>query len=52
MDEDHMLQWFKATILSYNQGERHFQCVNYFSEHETEEFMEAAKENNVDVVII
>ena len=52
MDGDLMLRWFTATILPYTQGERAHLCVNSFSGHETEELMEAAKENNVDVVII
>ena len=52
MDGDLMLQWFKATILPYSRGERAFPCVHSFSGHKTEEFMEAAKANSVDVVII
>ena len=51
-DGDLTLRWFKATILPYTQGERALLCVDSFSGRETEEFMEAAKENNVDVVII
>ena len=50
MDENLMLQWLKATILPYTQGERAPLRVDSFSGHETEEFIEAAKENNVDVV--
>ena len=52
MDGDLMLQWFKATILPFTRGERGLLCVNSFSGNETEEFMEAAKANSVDVVII
>ena len=51
MNGDLMLQWFKATILTYLHGERALPGVDSFSGHETEEFMEAAKANSVDMVI-
>ena len=52
MDGDLMLRWFRATIVPYTRGEKALLLIDSFSAHESEEFMEMAKDNNVDVIII
>ena len=54
MDADVMLRWFKAVILPYVKAKkkRGLLLIDSFSAHETDEFLELARANNVDVSII
>ena len=47
MDGDLMLWWFQGTIVPYTRGERALLLIDSFSVHETDEFMEMAKDTVV-----
>ena len=52
MDSDLMLRWFKGVVVPYTKGRKALLVINSFSAHETGEFLEEARANNVDVLII
>ena len=52
MDSDLMVRWFRSVILPHTKGRRALLAIDSFSAHETEEFIDLAHSNNVDVVII
>ena len=52
MDTELMHGWFRAIILPYTKKRRTLLVIDSFSAYTTEEFLEEAKANMVDVVII
>ena len=52
MDSDLMLRWFKGVVVPYTKGRKALLVIDSFSAHETGEFLEEARANNVDVLII
>ena len=53
MDSELMIHWFRSIILLHTKkGRRVLLVIDSFSAHETEEFIQLAQGNNVDIVII
>ena len=52
MDSELMICWFKGIILPYTEGRKSILVIDSFSAHISDEFLDMAKANNVDVVII
>ena len=47
-----MMRWFRSIILPHTKGRQALLVIDSFSAHETEEFIQLAQGNNVDIVII
>ncbi len=52
MDTDLMLRWLRGVIVPYTKGRKALLVIDSFSAHETEELLEMARSNNIDIAII
>ena len=52
MDSELMVWWLRGIVLPYTQKRKALLVIDSFSSHVTEEFIDEAKANNIDVAII
>lgn len=52
MDTELMMRWLKGIVLPYTQKRKALLVIDSFSAHESTEFIEEARKNNVHVAII
>lgn len=52
MDSELMVRWLRGIVLPYTEKRKALLVIDSFSAHMTEEFIDEAKANNIDVAII